>query len=136
MKDKDDDRLSNLFESAHKDRHLKLRLLADPQKVAEEWGVKLGDRETQRLTKLGERLQERDPVRGPQLHELATELREGSIWRCDPRVCYPVATWLRSETVRLVRDLVKYHVFYPPRHLHRLDERISQNLGLPRRREI
>ena len=124
MKDKDDDRLSNLFESAHKDRHLKLRLLADPQKVAEEWGVKLGDRETQRLTKLGAFV------------ELATELREGSIWRCDPRVCYPVATWLRSETVRLVRDLVKYHVFYPPRHLHRLDERISQNLGLPRRREI
>ena len=124
MADKSEEKLSSLFDAAHKDRHLKLRLLSEPERVAEEWGVKLGKRETERLRKLGAFV------------ELATELRVGSIFRCDPRVCYPVSTWLRWETVRLVRDLVKYHVFYPAPQLGRLEERINQNLRLTRAREI
>lgn len=118
MAGKGEDKLSRLLEAANGDRHLKLMLLADPRKVAKEWGVELGDREAERLQKLGAFV------------ELATEVSQGSVFACDPRVCYPVFTWLRFETIRLVRSLIRYHVFYPAPQFDRVEHRIDRNLGL------
>jgi hypothetical protein len=117
----EDQKTQELFEAANRDAQLKARLLANPRKVAEEWGVKLEERAVERLTKLGAFV------------ELANEVAQGSVFRCDPRVCYPVDVWLRSEAVHLIRRLVYYHIFYPPPdRIRGIEDRISQNLGLLR----
>ena len=35
-------RLQELFEAAHRDRNLKMRLLSEPEAIAKEWGVEIG----------------------------------------------------------------------------------------------
>lgn len=116
-------KLSELFDAAHKDRHLKLRLLSEPKAVAKEWGVELGAPEVDRLEKLGAFV------------ELAHEAKAGRLFRyCDPRVCYPSTVWLRAEVLELVRDLIIFypprHIFYPPPILRAgLEERLRHNLG-------
>jgi hypothetical protein len=92
--------MQEMFEAAHKDPQLKRRLLANPKAVAKEWDVELGDREVERLTKLGA------------FTELCHEARFGRLFRaCDPTVCYPSTLWLHTELVELVRDIT---IFYPP----------------------
>jgi hypothetical protein len=129
QQEQDSSRLQQLIEAAHSDRHLKLRLLNEPLKVAKEWGVKLGEQEVERLSKLGAFV------------ELANQARLGALFRsCDPRVCYPSTVWLRQELVELVRELIIFHppwgpIFYPPHFdFGRLEEGIDRKLGTNRGR--
>ena len=118
--EKKGDGLAKLLQAANVDETLKNRLLAQPREVAKEHGVELTDTEVQRLTKLGA------------FRELATELRQGAVIHCDPRICYPADVWLRLEATRLIRYFIRYFVFYPADRFRMpgLEERISANLGL------
>jgi hypothetical protein len=90
-------RLQELFEAAHRDRNLKMRLLSDPEVVAKEWGVELGAAEAARLRKVGA------------FAELADEAKHGTLFRvCDPKVCYPSTLWLQQEVLSLIE------IFKPP----------------------
>jgi hypothetical protein len=127
-KSRQDVKMQELFEAAHKDRHLKLRLLDNPKKVAKEWGVELGPREVERLTKVGAFL------------ELANEVKFGRVWRCDPQVCYPATVWLRQELIDLVEGIIIHPdpdwVKYPGPPVRRIAvDRLNRNLGLRRGRE-
>jgi hypothetical protein len=122
-KSRQDVRLQEMLEAAHMDRHLKLSLIAEPNKVAKEWGVKLGTREVERLTKLGGFV------------ELANEARVGRIWECDPRICYPATIWLRQELVDLIQDLIivpQDLIRYPGPILKDIEGRLDHRLGLIR----
>lgn len=118
--------LEGLFEAAHKDANLKMRLLQDPVAVGKEWGVEIGGREAERLQKLGA------------FAELANEAKRGLIFRCDPRVCYPVTVWLKWEILELVREIVVPPIFYPPQVFYpapiigRTEQILAQRLGLQR----
>lgn len=116
--------LDKLLQAANIDESLKSRFLADPRGVAKEFGVELADMEVERLSKVGA------------FREVATELRHGSVARCDPRVCYPADIWLRFEVARLIRYFVRYFVFYPADRLRvsDLEQRVSLNLGLLNRK--
>ncbi|UCG59877.1 MAG: hypothetical protein JSU70_10220 [Phycisphaerales bacterium] len=126
-KSREDIKIQELFEAAHKDRHLKLRLLDNPKKVAKEWGIELGPREAERLTKLGAFV------------ELANEVKFGRVWRCDPKVCYPSTVWLRQELIDLLEGIIRPDpdwIKYPPPPLRRIAEhRLNRNLGLLRSQE-
>ncbi len=88
---RDEARMNELFEAAHRDRNLKQRLLTEPESVAKEWGVELKPPEVARLKKLGA------------FAEMAAEAKFGSLYRhCDPRVCYPSTVWLAEEVYDLV----------------------------------
>jgi hypothetical protein len=117
---KADEGLARLLNTANLDESLKTRLLSQPREVAKEFGVELTDVEVQRLTKLGA------------FRDLATELRKGSVVRCDPRVCYPADVWLRVEAAQLIRYFIRYWVFYPADRFRvpGLEDRISANLGM------
>jgi len=87
-------RMNELFEAAHHDLNLKRKLLTDPESVAKEWGVVLGQPEVARLKKLGA------------FSEMAAEAKAGSLFRhCDPRVCYPSTVWLAQEVYELIEIL-------------------------------
>jgi hypothetical protein len=100
-------RLEELLEAAHRDRQLKLRLLAKPREVAKEWGVELADPEVARLEKLGAFV------------DMAEEAKRGRLFlRCDPRVCYPSTVWLRQAALELAEAMVRIirwpdPIFYP-----------------------
>jgi hypothetical protein len=98
--ERDDVRIQDLFETAHKDEMLKRRLLTDPAEVAKEWGVEFGEREVEQLRKAGAFM------------EVADAVQRGTLYaRCDPRICYPVDAWLNRRLVELVREWNP--VFYP-----------------------
>lgn len=131
---KDDVQLQKLFQAAHRDRSLKLKLLAEPKEVAAAWGVELGDREAQRLGALGAFVQ------------LADEAKFGRLYPiCDPRICYPSTVWLFEEVKTLVGSLISdglaiidwEHIYYPPPALRaRLDQRLRHNLGMRREMRV
>lgn len=120
-----------LFETAHRDPHLKMKLLANPKEVAKEWGVKLEDHVVERLKNLGAFI------------ALADEAVSGKVFRCfPPEVCYPPLVWQKNATLELVRDLFfdrpfiikKDWVFYPPDVLTRVEAKIDKNLNLDKGR--
>lgn len=120
-----DQRIQKLFETAHKDQHLKMRLLDDPEDVAKEWGVELECEEIDRLKKLGG------------LVEMTNEAKIGRLFRCDPRVCYPVTLWHKESLIEflnvLVRDIrvIKDNlIFYPaPEIMKQVQDRLDRTLG-------
>jgi hypothetical protein len=92
---RDEVRMNEMFDAAHRDRNLKQRLLTDPEAVAKEWGVVLGQTEVARLKKIGT------------FAEMAAEAKIGSLFRhCDPRVCYPSTVWLAQEVYELIEIFV------------------------------
>jgi hypothetical protein len=103
------DPLNKLMSEAHADPHLRAKLLRNPEAVAEERGVELGEEEIARLKKLGA------------FTELVAEVKNGRLSRgCDPRVCYPVTIWEGNAFKDLVAELVPswrrpifYPIFYP-----------------------
>lgn len=100
MKQDEELRIKEMFEAAHEDPQLKRRLLTNPEEVAADWDVVLGDREVARLKQLGAFM------------EMSREARIGKLFRvCDPTVCYPSTVWLHEALVELIRDVV---IFYPP----------------------
>ena len=101
---RDEVRMQELFDAAHRDRSLKVELLSDPQAVGERYGVKFTREETERLQKLGAFM------------EMADEAKVGTLFRrCDPRVCYTSTVWLQQEVIELVTVFVhpKDPIFYP-----------------------
>ena len=87
--------LEALLNAAHKDPQLRQQLLARPSEIANHWGVKLGEWETGRLTKLGA------------FTELAREARVGSLFRTgDPMVWYASQFWLQQEVFELIKELI------------------------------
>ncbi len=116
-------KLQNLFEEAHKDRSLKIRLLSDPEKVAKERGIEFGKREVERLKKVGA------------VVEMLNEAKIGRVFRCDPRVCYPVTLWLKVEILDLIKEIVVVRppgggVTYPGPIIDRVSNRLDRNLDL------
>jgi hypothetical protein len=116
MEQKAEMKFKELFEEAHRDPVLKMKLLNHPEAVAKEWGVNLGEREIGRLKKVGAFL------------ELSNELKSGRVFRCNPQVCYPVTVWFRNEAISLLREYViilkKDCIFYPA------ERQIDHQLGL------
>lgn len=118
-------RMEELFDAAHKDPHLRMKLLENPKQVAKEWGVVLEDREVSRLLKVGAFL------------ELANEAQSGKLFRCDPRVCYPATVWQKHSLLELIKDLVidvrirwKDEIFYPaPDFLKEIDIKLDKRFG-------
>ena len=62
-------RLQELFEAAHRDRNLKMRLLSHTEAVAKEWGVEIGGRGSCTARKVGA------------FAELADEAKHGTLFR-------------------------------------------------------
>ena len=117
---KDEISVKRLFEAAHKDPVLRRRLLLEPRTVSKEWGVELDERAVERLTKLGAFV------------ELAEEVAQGSVFSCDPTVCYPVRLWHRNAAAQLVRSVIRIPdpIFYPAEVRVRLEDVISRRLGM------
>jgi hypothetical protein len=119
MDEKQTRQLKELFEAAHKDPALKMKLLAHPEEAAKERGVVLGDREIERLKKVGVFL------------ELSNEIKSGRVFQCNPQVCYPTTLWFRNEVVELIKEYMilekRDWVLYP------MERRIDRKLGLDQR---
>lgn len=114
--------LKEMFEAAHADPQLKMRLLKDPEAVAEEFNASLGKREVERLRNVGV------------FSNMANEAINGRIFQCDPRVCYPATHWFKLEIGKLLKEYViafpRKDIFYPAPILHQLDERLDSVLKL------
>ena len=103
---RDEGRMQELFDAAHRDQNLKQRLLTDPESVAKEWGVVLEQAEVDRLKKLGA------------FTEMAAEAKTGTLFRhCSPLVCYPSTVWLAEEVYDLLKfgyPIPKYPAYWGP----------------------
>lgn len=98
------DQLKKLMSEANVNPQLRGDLLRNPEKVAKEWKVELGEEEITRLKKLSA------------FTELVAEVKNGRISSCDPRVCYPVTIWERSAFKDLITELIptwRNPIFYP-----------------------
>ena len=123
-------KLQELFQAAHQDRSLKIRLLNDPKKVAEEWGVELGKSGVERLSKLGAAV------------EMLNEAKCGRIFQCDPRVCYPSTLWLKAELMDFMKEFIVirppdegiryplYRFRLPSLDIDRISQKLDGNLRL------
>ncbi len=124
----ENEKLKELVEKAHLDKQFRIKLLTNPDTVAQEMGVKLGKREIERLKKVGA------------FAELANEAKIGRIFQCNPHVCYPSTVWLRDEILELLKHLGAIRVGpsgHPPlppngypASFERIMERVSQNLRI------
>jgi hypothetical protein len=102
------DKLKKLMSEANVNQQLRGELLRNPEKVAKEWKVDLGEEEISRLKKLNA------------LTDLVAEVKNGRISSCDPRVCYPVTIWEHSVFKDLIGELLQhwrnpifYRIGYP-----------------------
>ncbi len=122
--DEGDIRLKEMFEAAHADPNLKMRLINDPETVAREFKVTISGREADRLRSVGT------------FAKMANEAVNGRVFQCDPRVCYPATHWFKLELVKLFREYVitfpPKEIFYPAPVVQRLDERLDSVLRLKR----
>lgn len=122
------EQLDQLFRAAHKDPHLKMQLLENPERVAKQWRVVLEKSEIDRLRSVGAFM------------DLANEAQSGKLFRCDPRVCYPITIWQKQSLMELIKDLVVDirirgpkidWVYYPaPDIINAIELKLDKKLGL------
>lgn len=97
---KPDDRLTALFEMAHRDPELKAELLRNPQAVAEKYGVEFSEGEVQQLQNLGA------------LTALTADIKYGRLYPRPP-IFYPIHIWEINELLEIFKRLIPGPIFYP-----------------------